>query len=165
MSFLGGWYLWCQVCLGGMSRGRVLTPPPPDMGPRRRRGTHPPDMGYNRLRSASGRYASYWNAELLLYVLCLLCYFSWLGFNAQNAGHPKAAASKEQSESNATKGKALFSETLVVISLSPYIKNGVNNLNYCRNPMSDIFNGNKMCTSRLFHANRNVIFDHKVLIL
>ena len=48
----GGWYV------------QEVVTHPPDMGPQGL-GTHPAlDMGSNGIRSASGRYASYWNAFL-----------------------------------------------------------------------------------------------------
>ena len=60
------------MCQGmGMSRGEY-SHPPPNMG---HQGLlTPTDMGYNGMRSVSGRYASYWNAFLSSNLwLCYSC--------------------------------------------------------------------------------------------
>ena len=67
--------------------GTRQTPPPPGPGrhpPRDLADTPPPGPGRHppqadsSIRSTSGRYASYWNAFLLLHILVFTCRFYWL---------------------------------------------------------------------------------------
>ena len=40
----------------------------------------PPTIGYYEIRSTSERYASYWNAFLLIHIVCVLFVFIWIHF-------------------------------------------------------------------------------------